>query len=154
MKITKILYSKNLNQGKYQALTEQASLLGKVRSEIWQRFSSISSIDVKDRTIRNQWLKNKRDFKPLLANAWKETLRDSIANINLYREAIKSKVRHAIKRHSQDEIEQKRLYVSLKLNKWTTDNYLTRIMRKYYKKGYNHISKKKFFFASCIYLTN
>jgi len=138
MKTTRILYSKNLNQVKFNALKEQAKLLGHLRTDIWQKFGSISGIDMKDRTIRNFWLKEKRDFKPLTANAWKETLRDTIADITANREAAKVKARQAIRRHTSNEKEQKRFYTLLKSDKWAENKYLTRIMRKYWKRGHNH----------------
>lgn len=138
MKITRILYSKNLNRAKYNALEEQAKLLGSLRTDIWQRFGSISGVGMKDRSIRDLWLKEKRDFAPLTANAWKETLRDAKADISANREAAKVKARQAVRRHSSDEKEQKRLYRLLRSDKWTEDKYLTRIMRKYCKRGHNH----------------
>lgn len=138
MKITKILYSKNINQTKYDALQQQAKLLGQIRSEIWQRFGSISGVGLKDRAIRDQWLKEGRSFKPLSANAWKETLRDTVADISMNQQSAKVKARQAIGRHTSDTIELKRLHGLLKTNKWKQDKYLTRIMRKYWKHGHNH----------------
>lgn len=117
MKITRILYSKNLNQGKYDALKAQAVLLGRVRSDVWQKFGSIAGVGIKDRTIRDLWLKEKRDFSPLSANSWKETLRDSIADISLNREAAKVNARASIRRHTSDNGLQKHLYTLLKTNK-------------------------------------
>jgi len=138
MKITRILYSKDLNHTKYSALEEQAKLLGRLRTDVWQRFGSISGIGIKDRAVRDLWLKEKRNFAPLTVNAWKETLRDAIADISTNREAAKVKARQAIRRHSSDEDEQRRLYRLLRSDKWTEDKYLTRIMRKYCKRGHNH----------------
>jgi len=137
MKITRIVYSKNLNQGKYDALKAQADLLGNLRSEVWQRFGSIAGIDIKDRAIRDLWLEQKRDFSPLNATAWKETLRDSIANIAVNREAAKVNARSSIRRHTSDKVQQKRLYTLLKSDKWQSDKYLTRIMRKHCHRGHN-----------------
>ncbi|GEM_PF-3002478 len=80
MKVTRILKSKKLNQGKYEQLEEQAKRLGKVRSEVWYSFGSIGGVSIKsDRKIRDQWLKEKHQFN-VSANAWKETLRDSFNN--------------------------------------------------------------------------
>ncbi|HUW90042.1 MAG TPA: transposase [Candidatus Nanopelagicaceae bacterium] len=138
MKATRIFYSSNLNQGKYEALKMQAKLLGDLRSEIWQKFGSINGVGIKDRAIRDLWLKEKRDFLPLSTNTWKETLRDTISDISLSQEAAKVNVRKSIKKHISDEKELKRLYVLLKSNKWTEDKYLTRMMRKYYHRGHNH----------------
>ena len=53
-------------------------------------------------------------------------------------ESAKVKARQSIRRHTQDEVEQKRLYALLKHDKWTEDKYLTRIMRKYWKRGHGH----------------
>ena len=44
MKATRIAYSKGLNKGKYQELKEQATKLGQVRSEIWQRYGSLAGV--------------------------------------------------------------------------------------------------------------
>ena len=80
---TIILESNNLNKSKYLKLLEQAKLLGKLRSEIWHRFGSINGVGVNHRSIRTDWVKN-RDFSPLPAKAWKETLRDVLDDIKLY----------------------------------------------------------------------
>ncbi len=65
MKGTRIVISHNLNQGKYQALSAQASLLGQLRSEIWQRFGSINGVGVFHRTIRDEWVKTRNFFRYL-----------------------------------------------------------------------------------------
>ena len=109
MKVTRILHSHKLNQGKFVQLQEQAALLGRVRSEVWQRFGSATGVKLRDRTIRDQWMKEKRDFG-VSANAWKETLRDSLADIKAYREAAKEKVKKAIRERTSDKDELKRLY--------------------------------------------
>jgi IS605 OrfB family transposase len=146
VKVTRIIYSKKLNDGKFNALNEQAKRLGNLRSEIWQRFGSINGVGKSDREIRDAWLEEGRQFD-LPANAWKETLRDTISDIKASMEAAKVKARKAIFRHTKndtdengqkDSTERKRLYILLKFDKWTTDPYLTRIMRKYWKRGHNH----------------
>jgi IS605 OrfB family transposase len=141
MKATRIAYSKNLNKGKFNQLTEQAKRLGRVRTEIWQRFGSISGVGVKDRTIRDQWIKEKRNFA-VLANPWKEILRDTMANIAMTVEAAKVSVRRAVGKHAQDSKEQKRLFTSLKSNTWIADKYLSRKMRKHWKRGHNHTNNQ------------
>lgn len=141
MKITRIAYSKNLNKGKFKQLVEQAERLGRVRSEVWQRFGSIAGVGAKDRTIRDQWIKQERNFNTL-ATPWKETLRDAMADIKANMEAAKEKARHSIRRHTKDGTEQKRLYTTLKTNQWTDDPYLTRIMRKHWKRGHNHTNNQ------------
>ena len=96
-KVTRIVTSKNLNQKKYEELSSQARMLGSLRKEIWHRFGSIGGVGASHRKIRDEWVKS-RDFSPLPAKAWKETLRDVIDDISLCEEAAKVKVREAISR--------------------------------------------------------
>lgn len=105
MKVTRIIKSKNLNQGKYEQLEAQAKQLGNIRSVVWHDFGSINGVSIKsDRKIRDQWLKGKRQLS-VSANAWKETLRDSFGDIKAYREAAKEKVRKVIYRQNLSENE-------------------------------------------------
>src|SRR5580704_9337628 len=108
-KATRIISSVNLNKGKYHQLFEQAKLLGQVRKEVWQRFGSINGVGKDHRAIRNAWVKE-RDFSPLPAKAWKETLRDALDDIKLYEEAAKKKVKQAIFARIKESLEQKRLF--------------------------------------------
>lgn len=137
MKVTRIAYSKNLNAAKYAQLEEQAKRLGRIRSEVWERFGSIEGVNLNDRQIRDEWLRQGKKFD-VSANAWKETLRDAKADISMTIEATKVKARRAIPRHTSDKAEQKRLYTLLKKNEWLNDPYLSRIMRKYWNRGHNH----------------
>ncbi len=134
---TQIAFSDQLNPGKFAALTEQAARLGVIRSEVWQRFGSLQGIGVRDRTIRDRWLKEGRQF-PVSANAWKQTLCDAIGDIKASRESAKFSVKQAIRRHTQDKAERKRLYTLLKADKYLEDRYLSRCMRKYFRRGHNH----------------
>ena len=137
MNVTRILHAKRLNAGKLAALREQARRLGVIRCEVWQRFGSISGVGVSDRRIRDAWLREGRTF-PVSANAWKETLRDAKGDISAHLEAAKVKARRRIRRHTQDQTEQKRLFSALKGRGWTSDPYLRRIMRREWKRGHNH----------------
>ena len=136
MKVTRIAYSKNLNESKYAQLEEQARRLGRIRSEVWQRFGSVRCVSLKDRQIRDSWLKEGKKFE-VSSNAWKETLRDAKADISMTVEAAKVKVRKAIRRRTSDKEEQKRLYTLLKRNEWQSDLYLSRMMRRYWNRGHN-----------------
>ncbi len=139
MKVTRIARSHDLNKGKYAELEEQAERLGRVRTETWQRFGSLAGVGLRDRTLRDKWLKEGREFG-VLANPWKETLRDTIGDIKAHREAAKVKVRRSVRRHTSDQAERKRLFTALKADQWTEDAYLRRMMRKHWRRGHNHTS--------------
>jgi len=138
MIVTRIIKSKNLNQGKYKQLSAQAVRLGKVRCEVWHSFGSINAVSIKsDRKIRDQWLKEKRQFQ-VSSNAWKETLRDSFGDIKANRESAKEKVKKVIYKQVHDEKKRTKFYKQLKSDEWTYDNYLRRLMRQYWKHGRGH----------------
>jgi hypothetical protein len=142
MKATRIIKSKNLNQGKYDHLLEQANRLGKIRSMVWNSYGSIKGVAIRsDRIIRDKWIKEKCQFQ-VLANAWKETLRDSFSDIKAYNEASKKQVRKILYKQISDENERHSFYKKLKSDKWTDDNYLRRLMRKHWKHGRNHTNNQ------------
>jgi len=129
-KLSRIIESVDLNTLKYLLLVEQARLLGLIRKDIWQRFGSINGVGASFRKIRNDWVKS-RNFMPLPAKAWKETLRDTLDDIKLYEESVKEKVRKIIYTHKDN----KQLFKQLKYNSWVNNSYLCRIMRKNKKHG-------------------
>ncbi|WP_262701612.1 MULTISPECIES: hypothetical protein [Streptomyces] len=138
MKVTRIAYSRDLNQGKYAQLNEQAIRLGGVRSLVWRQYGSIAGTGVKDRTVRDQWMRDgTAGGFGVLANAWKETVRDAFADITANREAAKVKVRRAVSKLKVTEAEKKRLFTLLKRDQWKQDPYLSRMMRKHWRRGRN-----------------
>jgi IS605 OrfB family transposase len=56
VKVTRVAYSRHLNPVKWAALTEQARRLGRVRSQVWQRYGSIAGAGLRDRTVRDRWM--------------------------------------------------------------------------------------------------
>ncbi|MFU8850332.1 RNA-guided endonuclease InsQ/TnpB family protein [Micromonospora sp. SL1-18] len=140
MKVTRIAYSTALNPGKYAALQEQARRLGRVRGEVWQRYGSIGGVGsgLRHRQVRDRWLAEDTHSRfGVLANAWKETVRDAIGDITANREAAKVQVRRAIVRRTDDPIQRKRMFDVLKADRWADDPFLARQMRKYWKRGKN-----------------
>ncbi|MCX6129046.1 MAG: transposase, partial [Proteobacteria bacterium] len=133
-KVTRIVASKDLNISKYDELSRQAEMLGALRAEIWQRFGSINGSGIDFRTLRNDWVKN-RDFNPLPAKAWKETLRDVLDDIAMYDEASKLKIRQDIAKRTSDKAERSNFYKALKDTEWKNDPYLCRKMRQHKKHG-------------------
>ncbi|WP_197698312.1 RNA-guided endonuclease TnpB family protein [Micromonospora viridifaciens] len=90
--------------------------------------------------MRDRWLADGTHVQfGVLANAWKETVRDAIADIAANREAAKAKVRQAIARHTDDPTELKRMFTALKANQWIADPFLARQMRKHWRRGKSHV---------------
>ncbi|MEU5722709.1 hypothetical protein ABZ783_12900 [Micromonospora sp. NPDC047738] len=140
MKVTRIAYSARLNPGKYAALVELARRLGRVRSEVWQRYGSILGVGsgLRDRQVRDRWLADGTHVRfGVLANAWKETVRDAMADIGANMEAAKVDVRRAISRRTNDPAERKPMFTALKADRWAGDPFLARQMRKHWKRGRN-----------------
>jgi hypothetical protein len=140
-KVCRVLTSVDLNKKKYSELNAQAKMLGKLRKEIWQRFGSLAGIGVNHRKIRDEWVKT-RDFSPLPAKAWKETLRDVLDDIQMYEASAKEKVRRAIYSRVTDPAERKRLYKILGSNQWINDPYLSRKMRQCKRHGCTDVANQ------------
>ncbi|WNM39506.1 transposase [Micromonospora halotolerans] len=140
MKVTRIAYSAQLNPGKYAAVMEQARRLGRVRSEVWQRYGSINGVGagLRDRQVRDRWLADgTHALFGVLANAWKETVRDAMADIAASLAAAKVDVRRAISRRTSDPAERQRMFTALKADQWASDPFLARQMRKHWRRGRN-----------------
>jgi hypothetical protein len=138
VKVTRVASSHRLNPGKYAELEEQARRLGRVRSEVWQRYGSVNGTALSDRQVRDHWLAfgaHKRFG--VLANAWKEALRDAMADIALNREAAKIRVKRAVHARAADPAERRRMFTALKAGRWAGDPFLARKMRRYWRRGHN-----------------
>jgi hypothetical protein len=136
VKVTRIAYSYRLNTGKYAQLAEQARRLGRVRAMVWARYGSPVRDGIKDRAIRDRWMADgTADTFGVLANAWKETVRDAVANISAHRAAGKAKVRKTVHRRYKDETQRKEAYTDLKRGSWQDNAFLARKMRQYVKHG-------------------
>ena len=69
-------------------------------------------------------------------------MRDSFADIKANRESAKEKVIKVISKQINFEKERLKLYKELKSDTWTCNNYLRRLMRKYWKHGRNQTSNQ------------
>jgi hypothetical protein len=66
---------------------------------VWDRYGSITGVGLSDRQIRDAWMADGTATSwGVLANAWKETVRDAVADIRAHREAAKAEVRRMIGR--------------------------------------------------------
>jgi IS605 OrfB family transposase len=143
VRITRVSYSIGLHAGKWVALSEQAVRLGLVRSLVWQRYGSMAGVGVSDRQVRDAWMADgTADGFGVLANAWKETVRDAVGDIRASREAAKVAVRRWIHRAIPAEADRKHLYTLLKRDQWVSEPRLRRLMRKHWRRGRNHTTNQ------------
>lgn len=145
MYVTRIFKSKNLTQSKYDRLKDIAIILGGVRSDIWNRFGSLAGTGITYREIRDSWVHKKYISSAIPARLWKATLRDVIGDITAYREAAKQQVRTCIARNFPDpqhDGHRTFLYSLLRSDQWLDNPYLSRLMRKYWKRGHAHVKNQ------------
>jgi hypothetical protein len=137
-KVTRIIYSNDLNQAKYEALNEIAERCGSVRTEVWRNYGSVSGLGAKFRPVRDRWIADGL-MKNLPQRIWRATLSDALDDIKANREAAKEKVVRHIFRNIDDKDKRKELLKQLKNDSiWINNSYLRRLMRKYWKPGKNN----------------
>jgi len=137
-KVTRIVYSDDLNQAKYDALNEIAKRCGSIRTEVWRNYGSIGGLGARFRPVRDGWIADKH-VKNLPQRIWRVTLSDSLDDIKANREAAKEIVKRHIFRNIDDKDKRKELFKKLKNDSvWVNDPYLRRLMRKYWKHGKNN----------------
>ena len=139
---TRTYYSKKLDEQTYAELTLIAKRLGILRKIIWHQFSS-NPKKLNDRKIRDIWTREKKNgtnlypkiIDQLPARLWKETLRDTIGNINAYFAAgFKEIIKRLYKKY--DKAEAKKLIKLLKTD-YKANNELHRMVRTLIPKGYS-----------------
>lgn len=139
---TRVYYSKKLDEQTYSELTLIAKRLGILRKIIWHQFSS-NPKKLNDRKIRDIWLKEKENgtnlypkiIDQLPARLWKETLRDTIGNINAYFEAgFKEIIKRLYRKYGKAEA--KKLAKILKTD-YKSNNELHRMVRALIPKGHS-----------------
>ena len=139
---TRVYYSKKLDDQTYSELTLIAKRLGILRKIIWHQFSS-NPKKLNDRKIRDIWLREKENgtnlypkiIDQLPARLWKETLRDTIGNINAYFEAGFTEIIKRLYR-KYDKADAKKLAKILKTD-YKSNNELHRMVRALIPKGYS-----------------
>ena len=141
---TRTYYSKVLDEASFSELTLIAKKLGILRKILWHQFSS-NPKKLNDRGIRDNWLKAKANgtkgypkiIDELPARLWKETLRDTIGNINAYFEAgFTEAIKVLYKKYGKEK--GKALAKQLKTD-YKINNELHRLIRKLIPKGYSNV---------------
>jgi len=137
-KVTRIAYSDDLNQAKYEALTEIAGRCGSVRTEVWRNYGSISGLGASFRPVRDFWIASGH-IENLPQRIWRATLSDVLGDIKANREAAKVNVNCHVFRNVNDKDKRKGLFKNIKKDSvWINNSYERRLMRKYWKHGKNH----------------
>ncbi len=137
-KVTRIVYSDDLNQAKYDALNEIAKRCGSIRTEVWRNYGSIGGLGARFRLVRDGWIADKH-VSILPQRIWRATLSDTLDDVKANREAAKEKVKRHIFRNINDKSKRQELLKQLKNDSvWMNNSYLRRLMRKYGKPGKNH----------------
>lgn len=148
MKVARIFQSLNLTGTKLGKLSRIAQTLGKVRTDVWNRFGSLSGVNKGHREIRNEWVKTKH-VDGIPARLWKATLIDVHGDIKAYRTAAADKVKKAIfKKYSDKETRTKKCR-ALNNGEWINDKYLRRMMRKYFKHGHTSVDNQIILDSGC-----
>ena len=139
---TRTYYSKKLDEQTYAELSLIAKRLGILRKIIWHQFSS-NPKKLNDRKIRDIWLREKENgtnlypkiIDQLPARLWKETLRDTIGNVNAYFEAgFKEIIKRLYRKYGKTKA--KKLAKILKTD-YKSNNELHRMVRVLIPKGYS-----------------
>lgn len=141
---TRTYYSKKLDEQTYSELTLIAKRLGILRKIIWHQFSS-NPKKLNERKIRDIWLREKEKSSNLYpkiidqlpARLWKETLRDTIGNINAYFEAGFTEIIKRLYR-KYGKTKAKKLTKTLKTD-YKSNNELHRMVRALIPKGYSKV---------------
>ena len=133
--VSRDIYSLPLSKRKYESLLELARRLGVLRTEFRHRFGGIPK-KLNDRKIRDEYLASGREFN-VPARIWKETLRDTLDDLNAYNEAGFKKV---IKKLYSKFGKQEAVLLSktIRNGEYLNNPYIHRLIRKSIKRSYNN----------------
>ena len=143
-KVTRVNRSKNLNQGKYDALQDIAQRLGKVRGQIWRDYGSLRGVGLHYGVIAKEQTGGNVPLG-LTYKLWKNTVKDVVEDIATYRAAAKVHVRRTVwQRFPGHKNKQVRidLFTPLKYDNWLDDPFLRRQMREHYRHGRTRVDNQ------------
>lgn len=130
MKVTRTLIA---NQP--DALRPIAEVIGWMRCDLWHRFGALRGVGKSVSKLRKN-VPGMYGHLEVDGTIRAETAKDVLNDIKTYEAAAKWYVRKAIfARAGDDEDEAIRLFTLLKSDKWLTDNFLHRQMRKHFRHG-------------------
>ena len=134
MKVTRTLQA-NVPDG----LVAICKSVGFVRADVWRRFGALGCVGKNADALRKAiTAANFYGALPVDGTIRAETTKDVVNDMLTYKAAALVKVRQAVAARTKDNAERKRLYTVLKSEKWLTDNFLHRQVRKHFRHGVSH----------------
>lgn len=116
---------------------------GYIRADLWRRYGALGNVGVSASAVRTEIVKKKiYDGLFIDGTLRAETTKDIVNDILTYKAAAKRKVRQAIAKRTDDEVERKRLYTLLKRDEWLSDPFLHRQMRKHFRHGQSEVANQ------------
>ena len=138
MKVTRILQA-NVPDG----LVAICKSMGFVRADVWRRFGALGCVGKNADALRKTiTAANFYGALPVDGTIRAETTKDVVNDLLTYKAAALVKVRQAVATRTKDNAERKRLYTVLKSEKWLTDNFLHRQVRKHFRHGVSHTANQ------------
>ena len=138
MKITRTLQA-NVPDG----LVAICKSMGFVRADIWRRFGALGCVGKNADAIRKTiTAANLYGALAVDGTIRAETTKDVVNDLLTYKAAALVKVRQAVAARTNDNAERKQLYTVLKSEKWLTDNFLHRQVRKHFRHGVSHTANQ------------
>jgi hypothetical protein len=117
--------------------------MGFVRADIWRRYGALANVGKNVNAIRTAISDaNLYGSLPVDGTIRAETTKDIVNDILTYKAAAALKVRQSIAARTHDQEERKRLYTLLKSDRWLTDSFLHRKMRKHLRHGRSHTANQ------------
>jgi len=110
--------------------------MGFVRADIWRRFGALGTIGKNANAIRKE-ISAAALYDGLHVDGTirAETTKDIVNDVLLYKAAALVKVRQAVAARTKEAAKRKRLFAALKSDKWLSDNFLHRQVRKHFRHG-------------------
>ena len=138
MKVTRTLHADIPS-----ALAGVCKAMGFVRADIWRRYGAMGTVGKNANAIRKE-ISAASLYDGLFVDGTirAETTKDIINDVLLYKAAALVKVRQAVAARTNDAVERKRLFTALKSDKWLTDNFLHRQMRKHFRHGKSRVANQ------------
>ena len=139
--VTRIAYSDNLNIGKYECLREIASRLGRLRTDLWNKYGSLKAWDLTSYKARQEFSYHSKYYQ-VSYKQWEGTLLSVIDDIHAVQSAAKDAVVKELYRRFDKNEAQNLSRLLLKKSSWEQNNLLHSLVRKHYFRGHTKVKNQ------------